>query len=164
MSDLDLSGRFDGWLSFQDHLAAGMAIAATEPTDLYFCDLDFVHWPLGATSTLDAFHRWVMAGSAARCHLLAVNFDEMPRHHPRWLAWRQSWAHRVKCWLIPEDAAQGMLPTFVLKDKLAIRIMDQRSGAGIWSRDPVTIRAWLSEIDVISQRSHEAMPATTLGL
>ncbi|MGE5452259.1 MAG: hypothetical protein ACM3VZ_10525 [Acidobacteriota bacterium] len=160
----ELSGRFDGWLSFQDRLAAGMAMAAAQPADLYFCDVDFSHWPLGAPAILDAFHQWVMSSTAPRCHLLAVNFDEMPRRHPRWLAWRQNWGHRVQCKLIPEDAAPGLLPTFVLKDCLALRIMDQRSGAGIWSRDPGTMRAWVSEFDVISQRSHEALPATTLGL
>lgn len=160
----ELSGRFESWVSFQDRLAAGLAMAAADPTDLYFCDVDFSHWPLGATTTLDAFHQWVMASAGAHCTLLAANLDEMPRLHPRWLVWRQPWTHRVKCWQIPEDVAQGMRPTFILKDRLAIRIMEPRAGAGIWSRDPVTIRAWAAEIDAILQHSHEALPPKTLGL
>lgn len=159
-----LSGRFDGWLSFQDRLAAGMAMAAADPADLYFCDLDFAHWPLGSASVVEAFHQWVMASSATQCLLLALHFDAMPRQHSRWIKWRQPWGHRVQCRVVPEDAAAGLLPTFVLKDRLAIRIMDVKTGAGIWSTDPATIRDWLSEIDVISQRSHEALPVTTLGL
>lgn len=160
----ELSGRFDGWQSFQDRLTAGMALAVAEPTDLFLCDVDFSHWPLGTPSVLDAFHQWVMNSTGMQCTLLAAHFDELPRLHPRWIAWRQPWSHRVKCWQIPADGAQGLLPTFVLKDRLALRVVDTRSGAGIWTRDPVTIRAWESEIDVILQRSHEAMPPTTLGL
>lgn len=159
-----LSGRFDGWQSFQDRLAAGMAMAAADPADLCFCDADFAHWPLSSASMVEAFHQWVMASSATQCLMLAVHFDAMPRLHSRWLKWRQPWGHRVKCRVVPEDSVAGMLPTFILKERLGIRVMDLKSGAGVWTRDPATLREWLSEIDVISQRSHEALPVTTLGL
>lgn len=160
----ELSGRFDGWLSFQDRLLAGMAVAAVQPADLIFCDVDFKHWPMGSVSMLDAFHQWVMASSVAQCRLMAAHFDEMPRRHPRWLAWRQPWGHRVKCLQMPEDVAQSVVPTFIVKDQLGIRVIDSLTGAGLWTRDIGTVREWTLEVDVISQQCHEAMPSTTLGL
>ena len=68
-----------------------MAMAAADPADLYFCDLDFAHWPLGSASVVEAFHQWVMASSATQCLLLALRFDAMPRQHSRWIKWRQPW-------------------------------------------------------------------------
>lgn len=159
-----LSGRFDGWASFQDHLNAAMAMVAADPVDLYLCDLDYRHWPLGSKSIVDAFHQWVMAGGRAQCHALALQWDYAVREHPRWLAWRQPWLHRVKCFQMPEELVQGLQPTFIAKDRLALRVLDERTGAGIWSRDPVTMGAWSTDLDVILQRSHEAKPGGTLGL
>jgi hypothetical protein len=95
---------------------------------------------------------------------MAAHFDEMPRSHPRWLAWRQPWGHRVKCLQMPEDLAQSLVPTFIVKDQLGIRVIDSLTGAGLWTRDIGTVREWTLEIDVISQQCHEAMPSTTLGL
>lgn len=160
----ELSGRFDTWVSFQDHMVAAMALAAVEPVDLVLCDRDFSRWPLSLPSILDAFHQWSVRDRTTRCTLLAASFERFAPNHPRWVAWRQPWGHRVKCLQVPDEMAQDIKPTFIMKGQVAIRIMDERHGAGIWSRDEATIEDWLLEIDVISQRSHEAQPVTTLGL
>ncbi|HET8871098.1 MAG TPA: hypothetical protein VFM48_11655 [Aquabacterium sp.] len=159
-----LSGRFDGWLAFQDHLNAAMAMVAAAPVDLYLCDLDFGHWPLGSRAVLDAFHQWVMAAGRSQCHVMTLRPEELTSEHPRWVAWRQPWKHRVKCYQMPEELVQGLPPMFIARGQLGIRVLDERSGAGIWSRDPATIGAWLTDLDVILQRSHEAEPGSTLGL
>ena len=57
------------------------------------------------------------------------------------------------------------MPTLlVLHDRLALRVLEPLVGRGLWTRDPAVIGDWLGEVDVILQRSHDALPPTTLGL
>ncbi|MBI2732850.1 MAG: hypothetical protein HYX44_05980 [Aquabacterium sp.] len=46
----------------------------------------------------------------------------------------------------------------------SLRLNEPLHGTGVWTRDKGVLRTWLGEIDVNLQRSHEALPPTTLGL
>lgn len=157
-------GRFDTWLGFQARVTAAMAVAASEPLDLVMCDTDFRHWPLGLPAVVDAFHHWVLHQKPVQCTLLGRDFGRLKKDHPRWVQWRQPWAHRVHCKQIPADEGLNLHPTMILRGKLGIRVLDPLNGVGIWTRDTSQMGDWSLEIDVISQRSHEASLATTLGL
>lgn len=161
----ELSGRISSWRDFSDRVRAVMAMAAADPGPMTLSDRDFGHWPLGQRGVVDAFQQWVL-GSAReiQCLVLAAEFDGFMRTHPRWVTWRKLWAHRVPCRQAPEDLALSVPTTLVLHDKLALRILEPLVGRGLWTRDPAVMGDWLAEVDVISQRSHDALAPTTLGL
>lgn len=159
-----LSGPIAHWRDFSDRVSAGMAVAASQGGDLLMTDPDFAAWPLGLRTVSEAFDRWVRVAGQARCTVLAAHFEVVPRRHPRWLAWRAKWGHRVRCLEAPPECASAVRPTFMVSGVLGLRLLEGRHGQGVWSRDPATLAAWRQEIDVILQRSHEAMPPTTLGL
>lgn len=157
-------GRIDGWPDFIDRVRAAMAMAAAQPVSLYLCDGDFSRWPLGERSVMEAFQQWGLSSRAPNCVLLAATLDEVPRRHPRWVAWRGTWAHRVKCYIADPDQAPSLMPTLLLEKQLGLRLLDPISGRGIWSRRPSDLSEWRQEADVILQRCTEALPPTTLGL
>jgi len=157
-------GRIDGWPDFIDRVRAAMAMAAAQPVSLYLCDGDFSRWPLGERSVMEAFQQWGLSSRVPHCVLVAATLDEVPRRHPRWVAWRGTWAHRVKCHLADPDQALGLMPTLLLEKQLGLRLLDPLSGRGLWSRRPSDLSEWRQEADVILQRCTEALPPTTLGL
>lgn len=159
-----LSGRISSWRDFGARVEAAMAMAAVQPCDLVMMDADFGRWPIGQRSVMEAFHQWALNARASQCSLLACCLDELPRCHPRWLMWRQAWAHRVHCLQIPEDLASQAMPLFIIPDVVGLRLLEPLHGTGIWTRDPRTLVAWMREVDAILQRSQEALPPTTLGL
>lgn len=157
-------GRIDGWNDFADRVRAGMAVAAAQPAHLWLMDSDFAKWPLGERSVMEAFSRWALAGRVPRCTLIASTLDELPRRHPRWLAWRHTWAHRTRC-LMPTEDSQAPLPTFwILEGKLGLRLLDPLTGRGVWTRRPADLVQWRQDFDAISQQCEEGLPPTTLGL
>lgn len=162
--DGEQSGQISSWRDFQDRFRAAMAMAATLASDLTMVDTDFVHWPLGERSVMEALHQWSLLAKGTHCQLLAAHYEAFPRQHPRWVAWRGTWAHRVKCWEAPDELAAGLVPMLVVHDCIGLRMNEPLHGTGIWTRDKGVLRTWLSEVDVNLQRSHEAMPPTTLGL
>ena len=157
-------GRIDGWPDFVDRVRAAMAMAASQPVSLSMSDADFSHWPLGERTVMEAFHQWGLNSRVANCVLVAATLDEIPRRHPRWVAWRGTWAHRVKCHLTDPDQAPSLMPTLLLKGQLGLRLLDPGSGRGLWSRRPSDLSEWQQDFDVILQRCSEALPPTTLGL
>jgi hypothetical protein len=157
-------GRIDGWPDFIDRVRAAMAMAAAQPSALWLCDSDFGRWPMGERSVMEAFHQWGLASRVATCTLVAATLDEIPRKHPRWVAWRGTWSHRVKCYLADPDQASSLAPTFILEGQVGLRLLDPVSGRGLWSRKPADLHEWRQEGDVILQRCSEALPPTTLGL
>lgn len=161
----ELSGRISNWHDFADRVRAAMAMAAAEPVCITLSDCDFTNWPLGQREVVESFQQWVLGSSREiHCQVLSANFEGFARTHPRWVQWRKVWSHRVLCRQAPEDLATSVPTLLVLQDKLALRLSDPLSGRGLWTRDPAVVRDWLSEIDVILQQSHDALPPTTLGL
>jgi hypothetical protein len=158
------SGQIDSWRDFQARVEAGMAMLAAEPVDVLLVDPDFVKWPLGGRAVMAAFDQWALGSTRRYLTVLAADFDSMPRNHPRWVAWRSRWSHRVRCMQAPPDLCREVRTTLVLGSVLAMRVIEPRLGRGLWTRDVDQIAAWRMEADVILQRSSEAFPPTTLGL
>lgn len=161
------SGRLDGWGAWSEAVQALLAHAAREPASLLMLDEDYAHWPLGERACVEALGQWALGGRQLHCTMLADDWHDVPKRHPRWLRWRAAWTHKVSCKSLPEDeqsALQSLRPLLVLEGKLGISLLDAEHGTGIWSRAPSTLREWWQAGDAISQRSIDAMPATTLGL
>ncbi|MEK8087384.1 hypothetical protein WNB94_13260 [Aquabacterium sp. A3] len=157
-------GRIDGWRDFSDRVCAALAWACTQPTSLCLSDRDFQSWPLGQRAVVTALQSWAMANRQARMQVLLAQTDRVALQHPRWIAWRQGWGHRVQVWQADDDQ-RDQVPTLLLVGKvLGLRLHDPQRGQGVWTRDAATVQHWQDGFDVILQRSVSALPVTTLGL
>ncbi len=147
---------------FRDAIRAALETAAAQNVQtMCWVDADFMDWPLDTRDTIDALQSWV--GARRRLTLLASGFDEMPRRHPRFVAWRRQWAHVVTGRAVALDASE--MPTLLLLDKTAgLTVLDRVKGRGHWFADESEVRAAQELVDALLQRSEESFPATTLGL
>ena len=126
-------------------------------------DRDFTIWPLDTPPLLDALGAW-LRGGPRQLVLLGAHFDEVPRRHPRFVAWRRHFTHVVFPYAAPEDVA-ATLPTLLLDDAgTMVRLIDPVHWRGRTSADERTARPWRDEIDALLQRSEAAFPAQSLGL
>lgn len=126
-------------------------------------DADFASWPLDDPALLEPLAAWLRRPQRELV-LLARTFDEVPRRHPRFVAWRQLRAHAVPGWQVPDDL-DVPLPTLLLDDgPLLVRLIDPVRWRGRASLDAQAARLQRDEIDALLQRSEPAFPATHLGL
>jgi hypothetical protein len=126
-------------------------------------DRDFANWPLDAPDLLEALGAWLRGGQR-QLVLLAAHFDEVPRRHPRFVAWRRHFTHAVFPFAAPEDVA-ATLPTLLLDDAgTFVRLIDPVHWRGRTSADERTALPWREQIDALLQRSEAAFPAQSLGL
>jgi hypothetical protein len=141
---------------------AFVALAASACNEVVICDTDFADWPLGEISVIDSLTQWVRPHR--KLTVYAQNFDELVRRHARWVTWRRQFAHAVECRQV-EPLEQGRMPSlFTARGGLTVRMFDSfryRGTLSVDARDAVLAR---EQIDAISQRSAEGLPATTLGL
>lgn len=138
------------------------AALARSARRILLVDPDFAHWPLGEPAVLALLQAFVRMPQR-QLLLMASNFDEVPRKHPRFVAWRRDWAHAVSAWTPPEGAAA--LPGLLLDDgpvllqRLSLQPLRARAAL-----DPAEARRWREQTDAFLQQSSPAFPAHTLGL
>ena len=148
---------------FHDALRAALMLAAEQGCrELIISDATFADWPLGERSVVDAFTRWAYAHR--RLTVLAHNYDDLPRRHPRWVEWRKQWDHVVTCRALPE-AEPDQIPCLLIAPGLVtVRLFDPvhyRASVSTEHADEVRAR---EVFDALLQQSSEALPASTLGL
>lgn len=162
------SGRIDGWREFQDRFRATLAMASASAGECRWADVDFAHWPLGERAITDLLQQWMLEHANASVVLLAGQFDVLQRAHPRWSSWRQTWSHRVSCWVASDELVADVRPMFLWReqgaDRAGIRMLDSVTAVGQWTTDPAVLALWQADFDAYLQRSSEGMPCTTLGL
>ena len=148
---------------FHDALRAAFAAAADAGSrEIWLCDDDFDDWPLNERGVIDDLTRW--AESHRSLSVVARNFDTITRRHARWVEWRRTWSHVVRCWTNDELEA-GQMPTMLLAPGAAsVRLVDPLRYRGSVSREPADAIVWRETVDAVLQRAQEAFPATTLGL
>lgn len=157
------TNRIDGRRAFEDAVRDAFAEAAAQGwRELYLCDPDFAHWPLGASAVVDSLTQWM--GGNRRLTLIALHYDELPRRHPRWVRWRALWAHAVDCRAATEIATDDMPALLLAPGALTVQLDDPLRFRGRITRDPADAVLAREMIDAILQHSVEALPVTTLGL
>lgn len=165
---LPASGRIDGWREFQERFRSMLTTASASAGECRWVDVDFSHWPLGERGVTDLLQQWMRQHGGASVSMLAGQFDVLQRTHPRWLSWRQTWSHRVRCWLASEEIVADLRPMFTWRDpsgdRAGIRMLDSVTAVGQWTTDPAVLALWQADFDAYLQRSSEGMPCTTLGL
>lgn len=126
-------------------------------------DPDFTLWPLDEPELHASLTAW-LKGAQRQLVLLAASFDEVPRRHPRFLAWRRHFTHTVHPLTAPEDIAAS-LPTLLFDDAgTLVRLVDAVHWRGRASADERSALPWREQIDAVLQRSEAAFPAQSLGL
>lgn len=130
--------------------------------ELWLCSPDFADWPLNEVGVIDSLTRW--AGAQRRLHLLAIDYEELRRRHPRFVQWRVSWSHLIEARALPELQAVDFSTLLLAPGAISLRLLDPLRHQGRVSRLAADLVADRELIDVISQRSVEAFAATTLGL
>jgi hypothetical protein len=160
---MDTITRIEGREAFQGAVRDALAEAAAAGwREIWLCDPDFANWPLGERSVIENLTQW--ANSRRRLTVLALQYDEVLRRHPRWVHWRQQWAHVVHCRALQDLQANDVPVMLHATGGLTLRQFDPLRYLGTLSRDAADGVRAREEIDVISQRSIEAFPATTIGL
>lgn len=160
---MESSTQIDGRKDFEAAVRASIAEAADAGwRELIMCDPDFAHWPLGERAVIESLTQWI--GGNRRLTLIALHYDEVARRHSRWVRWRNQWAHVVSCRAATEIVADDVPVLLLVPGALTLQLDDSLRYLGRVSRDPAAAVLARERIDVILQRSVEALPVTTLGL
>jgi hypothetical protein len=148
---------------FHDALKLALTnIAAVGCREVFFCDADFLDWPLSDAVVIDCLTEW--ARSHRRLTLMASQFDDLARRHGRWVEWRRRWSHLVEC-RVNNDLEVGKFPTLLLAPGLVmVRLVDRVRYRGSVSRDAADLLQHRETLDAVLQRSEASFPVTTLGL
>jgi len=159
MSDTLITTRAE----FHAALRAAFAEAATAGSrELWLADNDFADWPLGERDVIESLSQWV--ASSRKLTLLAHDFDEVARRHPRWVTWRRQWSHVVSCRSNAELEAGEMPTLLIAAGTVTVRLSDPVHHRGRVAHDRAEELRCKELFDAVSQRSEEAFPATSTGL
>lgn len=142
--------------------AAGHALQ-TQSRRLTWLDPDFSFWPLDDDVLLETLTSWLRLPQR-RLVLFAHDYTQVERQHPRFIAWRRTWSHRVDAWA-PSDRTEVRLPALLIDDqRLCLQIFDSTHWRGRLSLDERAVRQWHDEIDALVQRCEPSFPVQPLGL
>ena len=162
------SGRIDGWRAFQDRFRSMLPLLAASSGECRWVDPDFGQWPLGEKAVTEQLQQWMLEHGDAKLTLVAGQFEVIQRAHPRWLGWRQTWSHRVGCWLASDEIVPDLRAMVLWRDRsgdrAGLRMLDAVTAVGQWTTDPAVLALWQADFDAYLQRSSEGIPCTTLGL
>lgn len=153
---------------FQRLLVEALAWAAEAGLrELHAWDASFVDWPLSDARALEALTAW--AGPGRRLHLLALQYDDVVRRHPRFVRWRRDFAHCVTARAVEpelrlEAAPESLLLAAGADVSLSLRLFDRHLWRGDLSLDIAQRQRGLEWFDALAQRSSDSFAPTTLGL
>jgi hypothetical protein len=152
----------DGRSEFRAAVRLALSEAAAAGTrELVFVDADFESWPLEDPQVLASLTAWARLPKRELL-IIAGRFDDLPRHCPRFTAWRRDWAHVIACHATEVEPSQ--IPTLLLAGAQSLHLADRLRWRGHWLDDDSQVRAWREVVDVLKQRSEPAFPANMLGL
>lgn len=156
------SGRFSGREAFEKIVREAFAHAAREGwPQIILSDSTFEDWPLRDRSVMASLQAWSRPGR--QMVILASRFDEVIRHHARFVAWRKTWGHIITSRMCRATAPADFPSAIWSPDWFMHRIEPQRS-IGICGHDRER-RVHLKEVlDEITRNSAPGFPSTTLGL
>jgi hypothetical protein len=157
-------GAFEGSAEFADAIRRVLRHATERGArQLRWCDDDFAAWPLGDAEVVDLLVEWARPGGRELV-MIAARYDAVQRLHPRFVRWRQDWAHAVTC-LEPAERSEDPLPGLWLDSvDQVVRVFDREHWRGRVGADRVDRQVAIERLDAISQRATPAFAASTLGL
>lgn len=159
---------FEGRAEFQRLVVETLAWASEQGCrELHAWDASFVDWPLSEQRALDALAGW--AGNGRQLHLLALQYDDVLRRHPRFVRWRRDYAHCVTARAVEpelrlEAAPESLLLAVGPTSSVSLRLFDRHLWRGGVSLDAAERLRGLEWFDALAQRSSDSFAPTTLGL
>lgn len=135
--------------------------------EVHAWDASFVDWPLSDARVLVALSAWARHGR--QLSLLALQYDDVLRRHPRFVRWRRDFGHCVMARAVePELKLDGAPDSLLLatgaNGTLTVRLFDRHLWRGEVSLDAGQRVRALEWFDAVAQRSCESFAPTTLGL
>ncbi|MBB4843937.1 hypothetical protein HNP55_002460 [Paucibacter oligotrophus] len=163
-------GVFEGRQAFAAAIGQALAWAlAQDCRDLRCMDASFVDWPLSEPALLADLQAWAKPGR--RLLLLARQYEDLRRRHPRFVQWRGRYGHCVQARAFDEDwqplgqgAPEALLWAKGRSATLSLRLLDKLHWRGVLSLSPLDAVSLREQIDASLQRSYESFASTTLGL
>lgn len=159
---------FAGRSDFQRVIQETLAWAAEQGSrELHAWDGSFVDWPLSDAQVLASLGAWARTGR--QLHLLALQYDDVARRHPRFVRWRRDYAHCITARAVEpelrlEAAPESLLLAVAAAGTVTVRLFDRhlwRGEVSVGAGDRLRSMEWF---DAAAQRSSEAFAPTTLGL
>ena len=96
ISDTLPTGLFSGRDAFEQLVRDALACAASQGWhEIILSDATFEDWPLRERGVVESLQVWSKSGR--RMIMLASRYDEVIRHHARFVAWRKTWGHIIDC-------------------------------------------------------------------
>lgn len=160
--------KFAGRADFQRLVAESLAWAVERNCrELHAWDADFDDWPLSDANVLSALTQWARHGR--QLHLLALQYDNVVRQHPRFVRWRRDFAHCVTARAVEpelrlENPPEALLLMVGPEISFSLRLFDRHHWRGELSLEVVDRVRGLEWFDALAQRSSESFAPTTLGL
>lgn len=159
---------FAGRADFERLLIETLAWAGEQGCrELHAWDASFVDWPLSNAQALAALAAWARPGR--QLHLLALQYDDIVRRHPRFVRWRRDYAHCVTARAVEPEVRLEAAPECLLmaagaESAVTLRLFDRHLWRGEVSLEAAQRLRGLEWFDALAQRSSESFAPTTLGL
>jgi hypothetical protein len=156
------SGRFSGRVEFEALVQNALHHAAADGwTEIILSDIDFSDWPLNQMPVMESLSAWAAAGR--RLTLLAACYDEVHRHHPRFVAWRRTWGHLIEG-RVCDEPARGKVPSAIWSPSWFMRRTDTVHQSGYCGSDPTMKIRLREELAERLRTSTIGFSASVLGL
>jgi hypothetical protein len=155
-------GHFAGLTAFSQLVRDALACAAREGwSQMVWSDANFLDWPLREKAVVDSLNAW--AGNGRRLLLLAHHFDDVQRHHARFVQWRNTWGHLVECRVCRHvDASE--FPSALWSPHWVVRRLDLDHCTGVSGYEPQRRVLLKEELEECRRQSSPGFPSTILGL
>jgi hypothetical protein len=156
------SSRFEGRETFRQLVRDALACAAREGwREIVLSDATFEDWPLGERAVTESLQAW--ASGSRKFVILAKNYDEVVRKHPRFVAWRRVWSHIIDARGCADADPLG-LPSMLWSPVWVLERLDPLRSTGYSGVEPERRLAARESLQEWLRKSTSAFPATNLGL
>jgi hypothetical protein len=157
-----LTGHFSGVAVFAQLVRDALCKADAEGWPLMlWSDPNYLDWPLRERAVVESLQRWARGGR--RLVILAAQFDDIRRHHPRFVSWRNSWDHIIECRVCTSMDA-GEVPSAIWGPNWVMRRLDLVRSTGIAGGEPQSRVLLKEKLEECRRQGRPGFAVTTLGL
>ena len=161
-SDSLPSGRFSGREAFEALVRDALACAAQEGwPQIILSDATFEDWPLHERSVAESLQAWSKTGR--QMVILASRYDEVIRHHARFVSWRTTWGHIINS-RVCRSIAPTDFPSAIWSPQWALHRIDPVRSVGVCGQDRERLVHLKEALDELLRNSSPGFASTTLGL
>lgn len=162
MTDALPSGRFSGRQAFEQLVRDALACAACEGwKEIILSDASFLDWPLRERAVIESLQAW--SASGRHMTLLATRYDEIIRHHARFVTWRQTWGHIIDC-RVSRAVEPLDFPSAIWSQAWFMQRIELERSIGVCGAERGPSIELREVLDEHLRNSSPGFPASTLGL